>query len=134
MGAEYHYVVTGLTPNSIESVDPDLATILIQSTAVEEFASTPALSRMEVYPNPVSHRAQLVLQLELPAEVEVRIIDMLGREVARPIGSASRQSVGTLEVGWDLRTSSGVRVAPGVYQVVVRAGRQQMNRSLVVLR
>lgn len=134
VGSEYHYVVTGITPNSIESVNPDLETILIQSTAIEEFASTPALTRVDVYPNPVSHRAQLSLQLELPAEVDVRIVDMLGREVARPLGGAAQQSVGTLEIGWDLRNASGVRVAPGVYQIVVRAGRQQMNRSLVVLR
>jgi uncharacterized lipoprotein YddW (UPF0748 family) len=134
VGSEYHYVVTGLTPNSIESVDPDLASILIQGTAVEEFAVSPALSGLDVYPNPVSHRAHLLLQLELPAEVEVRIIDILGREIARPMGGAGRQSVGTLEVGWDLRNASGVRVAPGVYQIVVRAGRRQMVRSLVVLR
>ena len=134
VGVEYHYVVTGLTPNSIESVDPDLATILIQGTAVEEFATSPALAGSDLYPNPASHRARLSLHLELPAEVDVRIVDMLGREVARPLGSASRQSVGTLDVDWDLRNVSGQRVAPGVYQIVIRAGRQQLVRSLVVLR
>ncbi|MGB1049043.1 MAG: family 10 glycosylhydrolase [Rhodothermales bacterium] len=134
VGLEYHYVVTGLTPNSIESVDPDLATILIQGTAVEEFATSPALAGSDLYPNPASHRARLSLHLELPAEVDVRIVDMLGREVARPLGSASRQSVGMLDVDWDLRNVSGQRVAPGVYQIVIRAGRQQLVRSLVVLR
>lgn len=134
VGSEYHYVVTGLTPNSIESVDPDLTSILIQGTAVETFASSPALSDVSLYPNPASHTARLSLDLDLPAEVDLVIVDMLGRVVARPLGAPSQQSVGTLDVHWDLRSGSGARVAPGVYQIVIRAGKQRVNRSLVVLR
>lgn len=133
IGQEYHYVVTGLTPNSIESVDPDLASILIESTAVEAFAVSPALSRVDIYPNPVATQARFELHLDLPAEVEIRVVDILGREVARPL-TGSQQSVGTLDVSWDLTSLAGSRVSPGVYQVVVRAGRSRSVHSLVVLR
>ncbi len=134
VGATYHYVVTGLTPNSIESVDPVLASFQVQSTHVEAFAEVPAVSDIQIYPNPVTHRARIQLDMAVAAEVDIRIYDILGREVARPLGSTSRQSVGSLEVSWDLTNLGGARVAPGMYQVVIRTERQKEVRSLVVLR
>jgi len=133
VGQEYHYVVTGLTPNSYESLDPEVTSVVIESTAIEAFATSPALGSIDIYPNPVTSRARFELQLDLPTDVEVRIVDILGREVARPL-DAGQQSVGSLDVSWDLRSRDGQRVAPGVYQVVIRAGRSRTVRSLVVLR
>ena len=133
VGSEYHYVVTGLTPNSYESVSPELETILIESTAIEAYETTPTLGSIQIYPNPTSSQARIVLDMDLPAEVEIRVYDILGREVARPLNGEQR-SAGNLEVPWDLNAASGGRVAPGVYQVVIRTGRQRVVRSLVVLR
>ena len=132
VGKQYHYVVTGLTPNSIESVDPELITVLIQSTAIEAFADSPALGSVEIYPNPAASRVRFEISLELPADVEVRVVDILGRQVAQPF-MASYQSAGLLDVAWDATTAGGQRVAPGVYQVVIRAGRSRTVRSLVIL-
>lgn len=132
VGQEYHYVVTGLTPNSYESGNPEVTTITVQSTATDVFADSPALGDIDIYPNPVSFRARFELHLILPVDVEVRIVDILGREVARPV-SEGRQSVGALSATWDLRSLNGQRVAPGVYQVVIRAGESRAVRSLVVL-
>ena len=133
VGSEYHYVVTGLTPNSYESVSPDLVSILIESTAIEAFETTPALGSVQIYPNPTSSHARMVLEMDLPADVDIRVFDILGREVARPLDSGQR-SVGNLEVSWDLTAFGGERVSPGVYQVVIRAGTRRVVRSLVVLR
>jgi hypothetical protein len=132
VGQEYHYVVTGLTPNSYESVDPEVATTLVQSTAIQAFADSPALGSVEIYPNPAASRVRFEISLELPADVEVRVVDILGRQVAQPF-MASYQSAGLLDVAWDATTAGGQRVAPGVYQVVIRAGRSRTVRSLVIL-
>jgi uncharacterized lipoprotein YddW (UPF0748 family) len=132
VGQMYHYVVTGLTPNSYESGNPEVTTITVQSTATDVFADSPALGNIDIYPNPVSLRARFELVLDLPVDVEIRIVDILGREVARPV-SSGRQSVGILSATWDLTSRDGLRVAPGVYQVVIRAGQSRAVRSLVVV-
>jgi hypothetical protein len=105
---------------------------LIQSTAIEAFADSPALGSVEIYPNPAASRVRFEISLELPADVEVRVVDILGRQVAQPF-MASYQSAGLLDVAWDATTAGGQRVAPGVYQVVIRAGRSRTVRSLVIL-
>jgi uncharacterized lipoprotein YddW (UPF0748 family) len=133
-GATYHYVVTGLSPNSIESNETNVVSVTLQGTGVDPEMVDPALVEWSVYPNPAASQARIRLQLRHPAQVDIRIIDMLGREVAQPLGVMSVRSAGELDIAWDLRTSAGQRVAPGVYQVSVRAGGQRSSKPLVVVR
>ena len=133
LGSTYHYVVTGLTPNSIESNETNLVSVGIQSTGVDPRPVDPALVEWSVYPNPAQDVARIRLQLRRAAEVDVRVVDMLGRVVAQPLGASSGRSAGGLEIPWDLRAQSGQRVAPGVYQISVRVGTQHLSRPLVVL-
>ena len=134
LGTTYHYVVTGLSPNSIETSETNLVSIIVQSTGVDPGMDNPILTDGSVYPNPAWSEARIRLNLRQPTEVDVRVLDMLGREVARPLGAASGRSAGELDIPWDLRTPAGQRVAPGVYQISVRAGSQHWAKPLVVLR
>ena len=134
VGSEYHYVVTGLTPNSIESVDPDLETVLIESTSIDPWLTDPVLREVSVYPNPARSSVRMQLDLAHPAKVDIVVFDMLGREVARPVGAASGRSTGRMDVEWDLRGQDGRPLVPGVYRIMIRTGKERTSRSIVVLR
>lgn len=133
-GVDYHYVVTSLSPNSIESTETNLVTVRMQDTAVDPWATDPALVDWSVYPNPAVSSVRMEMTLDRPIEVDLRIYDMLGREVARPAGAAASRSAGRLDLSWDLRGLNGQTLTPGVYQMRLRTGRQQTVRSLVIVR
>ncbi len=133
VGGTYYYAVTGLSANSIEGAETNFATVSITSTGKEAFPSTTALRDISVYPNPVSQRATIILELGESVDIDVRVLDMLGHEVARPPGGSGMRSPGKLELTWDLMTISGRGAAAGVYQIVVRTGSMRAVKSVVVL-
>ena len=106
----------------------------MQDTAVDPWATDPALVDWSVYPNPAVSSVRMEMTLDRPIEVDLRIYDMLGREVARPAGAAASRSAGRLDLSWDLRGLNGQTLTPGVYQMRLRTGRQQTVRSLVIVR
>lgn len=96
-----------------------------QSVAVER-QETPTSALSAVWPNPVHGRAHVALELEQDAEVDWRVVDMLGRTVRS--SPSRRMPAGRQE--WQLPTED---LSPGVYAVVVvRDGRRE-TRSFVVL-
>ena len=97
-------------------------------TAVEEAGEIPrALALSSNYPNPF--RSATTLRFELPArtEVDLRVVDLLGRTVARLIEGSMEAGVHTV------RFEAG-SLPSGVYLARLNAGGATHTRTLVLMR
>jgi hypothetical protein len=82
-------------------------------------------------PNPVSGAADIWFRSPPAAEVALSIYDTAGRLVwTHRLEAAARLS----RVTWDAKDHSGDRVAPGVYFLKLKAGKQTASAKVVVLR
>jgi len=91
-------------------------------TAVDGFRLGPA------YPNPFQEATRIVLELPRVAPVDVRVYDLLGREVARL--AEGTWTPGTHTLMW--KPAAGV--APGLYLIRVQAGALTATRKVMVVR
>ncbi|HEX8298457.1 MAG TPA: T9SS type A sorting domain-containing protein, partial [Rubricoccaceae bacterium] len=99
------------------------------AVAGEGGSDLPAVLTLDApWPNP--SRGDVAFRIGLPTagSVDVRVYDLLGREVARLSGDEPAEA-GWHESEWDVRS-----VAAGVYVVVLRAGDETRTRRLTVLR
>ena len=86
-------------------------------------------------PNPASVSA--LVEFAIPADrdgqrYELSIYDLVGRRVAS-LGAGTAVP-GTHTISWDLRSSSGQRVAKGVYYVRLKVGERSLTKILVSAR
>jgi hypothetical protein len=82
-------------------------------------------------PNPFSRATSIELALRRECEVSLDVYDLSGRRVAQVMHGM--QPAGMRLVSWDGRTQSGVRMAPGVYLMLLEAdGQRQTRRVLLV--
>ncbi|MEM1056985.1 MAG: CotH kinase family protein [Bacteroidota bacterium] len=102
------------------------ATFAPLSTAGETEAP-PVSTLWAVYPNPASERATIEATLATPGHLSVRVIDMLGREVA--VLAEGAASAGMHALTLDVRP-----LPSGVYTVVMETEGIRAARRLVVTR
>ncbi|NNF04490.1 MAG: T9SS type A sorting domain-containing protein [Rhodothermales bacterium] len=131
-GETYHYVVTGMSPNSIESAESEIESVVALSVGTEA-VGLPARVSLDLYPNPAHRRARIEVQMDEPGPLEVVVVDMLGRRV-RTLFNDRLATAGRIQFEWLLDTTTGRRVAPGSYYVVVTAAGKRTTKGLVVLR
>ncbi len=90
----------------------------------------------EPYPNPVSQEATIDFGLEVASEVQVKIYDVLGREVKTLLNAP--HTAGKHSISWDGTDNAGVRIASGLYMITLNAptpeGLKSDTRKVVVLR
>ena len=123
-GGAYTYVVTSMSPNSIESA-PSNAVTLSGSVDAED---GPALAlRLDApRPNPSAGPVALAFTLPEAGRVTLRVVDVLGREVATLVDGEAR-AAGSHTVAWSAR-------AAGTYLVVLDADGARATRPMVVVR
>ncbi|HTR97176.1 MAG TPA: FlgD immunoglobulin-like domain containing protein [Candidatus Acidoferrales bacterium] len=85
-----------------------------------------------IAPNPSRGGADVVLALDRAGEVDVTIVDLLGRRV-RTLASARALPAGFATLGWDGADDSGRATRAGVYWVVMRWSGGSDRRRLVRL-
>lgn len=122
-GSGLTYVVTAVSPNSIESAPSNA--VVFESTSVETGGPTTLLALDAPRPNPSAGAVTLSYRLGAPTAVTLRVVDVLGREVARLVDDQPQSGVQT--VTWQPRT-------PGTYLVVLDAEGQRAVRPVVVVR
>jgi hypothetical protein len=83
-------------------------------------------------PNPVHTSALLAYTLSRDQAVDLRVYDVVGREVATLAGGA--QLAGRHTVIWNTTDAAGRRLPPGMYRYRLRAGGWSDTHSLVVVR
>ena len=84
-----------------------------------------ALALEAPFPNPVSSRATLAFSLATPGHALLRVFDVLGREVSRPVDGDL--AAGRHEAPFDSST-----LASGVYVLRLESGGQAATRRLVI--
>jgi hypothetical protein len=83
-------------------------------------------------PNPLEDRSVFRFDLPVAAAVEIVVYDPRGRVILKAL-SGTQMPAGRHEWTWDGRTSSGARVAAGVYLVGLRTPTFSQNVKAVVL-
>jgi len=83
-------------------------------------------------PNPAVHGAVLGFSLPAAQRAELTIVDVHGRRV-RSLLQAERPA-GQQSAAWDGLSDDGAVVKPGVYFAVLKAGRLQASRGVILVR
>ena len=82
-------------------------------------------------PNPFAVRTSIPFHLGEPAPVEITIYGVMGRKV-RTL-RAGYLGAGNHELVWDARDDGGRRAAAGGYVAAIRAGRDEVTRTLLLV-
>ena len=98
--------IANLGPNPVSNEDEGLA------SAFQFVLSDP-------YPNPAQDEAVIEYTLPKAGEVELKVFDLLGREVRAIVDDM--QPAGKHSVTWDGKDNAGVDLASGVYLVNLSA-------------
>jgi hypothetical protein len=91
----------------------------------------PARTRVTVAPNPCRAAATIVVETVAAGEQSVVVCDVQGRAVRHLDHGAIVP--GTRRIAWDGRDDAGVRLAPGVYRVLVRSPGRTAGARVVLL-
>ena len=122
----YRYVVTAVSPNSVESVPTAEIVVEGRATAVE--SDPPLAFGLEpAWPNPFRGETNFRLTLDRPSRVDATVYDALGRRVDVLTGPEILDA-GEHMIRW--APASGT-AGTGTYFVVLRAGQQTVTRAVV---
>ena len=128
----YYYLVTAFSANSIESAPSNLVRFDAPAVAVETEPSV-AFRLHPNYPNPFMGHTEIRFTLEQPADVTLRIYDMLGREVAILLTRA-RHGAGTHAARWNGTDDEGRRVSSGPYFYTLDVASRRVTKAMVLVR
>ncbi|PAP78322.1 family 10 glycosylhydrolase [Rubrivirga marina] len=120
----YTYVVTAVSANSIESA-PSNEWVVIPGSLSAEDGLTLTLRLDAPRPNPAAGPVTVPFTLTEAADVTLRVVDVLGREVA--VLTDGPLPAGAHTVTWQ-------PTASGTYLVVLDDGRQRATRRVAVIR
>lgn len=126
-GGLYTYVVTSVSHNSIESAPSNAVEAQGGTSTESDGALTFTLDAAR--PNPVTARTDLGFTLRQPAVVTLRVVDVLGREVARLIDTAP-YAADRHTVSW----APAPGLSSGTYFVVLDADGSRTTRPILVVR
>ena len=84
------------------------------------------------YPNPFNPKTKISYIIPSDQLVELKIIDMLGREVNRLV--FEQQEQGRYQIEWDGKDQRGNLVASGIYLYQLKAGNYVNTRKLLFLK
>ena len=91
----------------------------------------PAETRVKVAPNPCRAAAAITVETAVAGEQQVVVCDVLGRAVRHLDRGAI--APGTRRIAWDGKDDTGVRLAPGVYRVLVNTFGKTTGARIVLL-
>lgn len=91
----------------------------------------PMETRVKVAPNPCRAAAMIVVETAAASEQQVVICDVQGRAVRRL--DHGTIAPGTRRIAWDGRDDAGVRLAPGIYRVLVKTPGKSTGARIVLL-
>lgn len=123
-GGHYYYAVTGVSPNSIEGIESNLADLVAVATGIEQLPHVTTLTAT-AYPNPSQSNVQVRLELNQPSVLQVSVFDGLGRVVQVLTNGNEVRTEGLLELAWNGQDSGGKKVSSGVYFIVIRTSSNQ---------
>lgn len=84
------------------------------------------------YPNPFNAGTSFVYRVAEPAQVIIKVLNILGQEVRGLV--SQRQAPGEYRVHWDGRGEDGREISSGVYLIKMEAGRFRQIRKVALVR
>jgi len=84
------------------------------------------------YPNPSSGHTAIEFRVAEPGPVAIEVFDITGRRVATLVDR--EMAPGTYEVTWDGRSTSGRRLASGVYLYRMKARDFTATRRMTLVK
>jgi hypothetical protein len=118
------YLGTGYPETS-----PFSGPVAVSAAGAEEERLPERFAVSRAFPSPARDDVRLEVALPGPARVLARVLDVLGREVARPWDGPA--AAGVVFIRWDGRDHAGIRTPPGLYLLEVRAdGARAVRRVL----
>ncbi|MCE3278873.1 MAG: N-acetylmuramyl-L-alanine amidase, negative regulator of AmpC, AmpD [Bacteroidetes bacterium] len=97
--------------------------VVALTTGIEENGNTVLL----VYPNPFSEEATISYELQTPAEVEISLVDVLGKRIM--ISEKQMQSSGNHSTSIN---RSSLYIAKGIYTLIMRVNQAEKNYKLII--
>jgi len=82
------------------------------------------------YPNPFNPSTMLTFRLNAAAQVRLSVFDISGREVIRLIDRY--QNAGSTNVEWDSNSSTGQKLASGIYIARLTVGNKSISRKMLL--
>ena len=127
-GGTMTVVLTVLDSGGLSATSVIQITVEAPSTPVEEAGEIPrTLALSSNYPNPFRSATTLRFELPVRTDVDLRVVDLLGRTVARLVEGPMEAGVHTV------RFEAG-SLPSGVYLARLRAGSATQTRKLMLLR
>jgi hypothetical protein len=91
-----------------------------------------SFSLAQNYPNPFNPSTVISYQLSAVSNVQVKVFDMLGREVATLVNE--ERPVGRYQINWNGTDNFGSKVTSGVYFYTLRAGSFVATKKMILLK
>jgi len=91
-----------------------------------------ALSSLYVYPNPSNDRVTVEYTLLATSEIDVKIFDILGREVFQT--ESQNHMAGTYAFSWNGSNARGENLGSGVYILQIRAADWFTRQKIIMLK
>lgn len=88
-------------------------------------------SLMQNYPNPFNPETIISFSLPQPADVEIKIYNVLGKEI-KTLAKGSFSS-GVHSVIWNAKDENGIKVSSGVYLYVMKTGNKIFTRKMILM-
>lgn len=122
-GRSYTYVVTSVSANSIESAPSN--SVVLPGAVASEPEALAALVLEAPRPNPSTGPVTIPFSLEAASSVTLRVLDVLGREVA--VLEDGPRAGGSHSIVWQ-------PAAAGTYLVVLEADGARLTRTVSIVR
>ena len=118
---EYHIY----TSKQLPVPDLDVTT----NTGIADLEQT---GQLKVYPNPFADQIQIQYSLEKNDQVNIRVLDFLGREVT--VLQDGKQTPGEHQVTWNGNNEDGKLSASGIYYVTLSSQQISETKKVVFVR
>ncbi|GIV59512.1 MAG: hypothetical protein KatS3mg043_0601 [Rhodothermaceae bacterium] len=128
----YHYYVTAVSANSVESTATAPVSVFGRAVAVEPDVPPLTLHLQANYPNPFREATTIRFGLRASAHVTLTVYNVLGQEVRRLVDAVL--APGTHEVRWDGRSRAGDPLPSGTYFLLLSDGRQRQSLAATRVR
>jgi hypothetical protein len=123
-----------LGSNSIIPIMVGGRIVVGEPTGIGEGEAIPmAFELMQNYPNPFNQQTEMVFRLTAPAEVELVVFDILGREVATVYSGFA--APGLTRVVWNGKSGAGADLVSGIYYYsLITSSGETVTRKMAILK
>lgn len=104
----------------------------VENSAALNDPTPQSFSLSQNYPNPFNAGTSLTYQLSEPAQVSIKVLNILGQHVRTLV--SQQQPAGVYRINWDAAADNGMAISSGIYLIQMEAGSFRQIRKVVLVR